>query len=462
VQLEVRAVCEVLAEAVATRIVALEGFARAQAELSVRRLESRMMEAVGRHGDWRTALFDGSRALLEPVNATGAALLFDGEAHGAGEVPGTLELREIGRWLDRRRPAPVFATQALPAEAPELAGLAPVACGLLAAPVSNAPGEYLLWFRPEQVRTVTWGGDPTKPFVVGNDPTQLSPRRSFAQWRQVVEGTSEPWTADDLAAARLVAETVTDVIQQFRSVRMLIAQDQLETVSREVRLSDQPVVIADPRGRILLLNEALERLLPAPHRHLEWLSDLAEVFAEPGAALERLATLVEARQPWRGELRLGTEWGGRPLLLRADPILSRPDRLLGFVLFFTDITGKKAAEAARRRFQEGLLDRPRAGPVPLDSQADLVYRNLLALAVENAQLAALEITDGLETARIPDMLQSVRASVARTAEVLEHFVEHTSRKPEGPRRPPNGAAANGGSKRAEPPGRRAPEPPRDS
>ena len=97
-----RAVCELLAEAVATRVAALESFAQAQAVLSVRRLEQRMIEAISREGDWRSALFDGSRAVLEPVGATGAALLFEGQILTAGEVPGTPQLREIGAWLGRR------------------------------------------------------------------------------------------------------------------------------------------------------------------------------------------------------------------------------------------------------------------------------------------------------------------------------------------------------------------------
>ena len=136
----------------------------------------------------------------------------------------------------------------------------------MAAPLSSSPGEYLLWFRAERVRTVTWGGDPFKPVLIGNDPSELSPRRSFAQWHQLVEGTSDPWTPADLASARLIGDTVADVVLQFRSVRMLIAQDQLENVSRLVRLSDQPVIVADAGGRILLTNEAFERLLRAATR----------------------------------------------------------------------------------------------------------------------------------------------------------------------------------------------------
>ena len=92
-----------LSEAVATRIAALESFARGQAELAVRRLEQRMIEAISREGDWRAALFDRSQALFQPLGAIGAALLFDGQIFTTGDVPGTTDLRAIGAWLDGQR-----------------------------------------------------------------------------------------------------------------------------------------------------------------------------------------------------------------------------------------------------------------------------------------------------------------------------------------------------------------------
>ena len=45
----------------------------------------------------------------------------------------------------------------------------------------------------------------------------------------------------------------------------------------------------------------------------------------------------------------------------------------------------------------------------------------MSSVVENAQLAAMEIADGSDTARMPAMLESLRTSVARTAEVLEQL-----------------------------------------
>jgi light-regulated signal transduction histidine kinase (bacteriophytochrome) len=428
VHFEVRAACELLAESVATRIAALESFAQAQSELSARRLEQRMVEAISREGDWRAALFNSPQALLQPLGATGAALLLDGQVQTAGDVPATMALRAIGNWLDGRPRQPVIATASLGIDAPEFEELRAVASGLIAAPVSSSPGEYLVWFRPERIRTVTWGGNPFKPVVIGNSPQELSPRRSFAQWHQLVERTSDPWTPADLTAARLIGDTLADVVLQFRSVRMLIAQSQVEQVSRQVRVSEQPVVISDAQGRILLSNDAFEQLLPERPARLESLEDLPALFAESSQVRRRLQELMRSRRTWRGEVQLH---GGRqqptPLLVRADPVSAAPDRVLGFVLLFTDLTQRKAAEVARRRFQNLVLERRRIGAERLDVRADLVYQELVAKVVENAQLAALEVTDGFDLARMPGLLQSIHASALRTASLLKHLVWHSSR-----------------------------------
>ena len=429
VHYEIRVVCELLAETIATRIAALESFIQAQAELSVRRLEQRMVEAISREGDWRSALFDNSHSLLQPLDASGAALLFEGQVLTTGEVPGTRDLREVGKWLDAKPRVPVFATTSLGVDAPQFESLTPVASGLLAAPVSSSPGEYIMWLRPQQVRTVTWGGNPFKPMLVGDKPEELSPRRSFAQWHQLVEGTSEPWTQADLTTARLIGESVADVVLQFQSVRLLIAQRQLEHVSRQVGHSEQPVLITDPAGRIVQTNVPLELLLRVtPLRSME---DLSSAFSEPARVERNLRELLRTRSPWRGEVEIKTESGEtRPFLIRADPVFSSPERVMGFVLLFTDLTEINAAEAARRRFQEGVIERHRAMTLRLDSTSDLVYRNLLLSVVENAQLAAMEITDGVDLSRMPEMLEGVRASVGRTAELLEHVLWHATRAAE--------------------------------
>ena len=428
VHYELRTVCELLAETIGTRIIALESFVQAQAELAVRRLEQRMIEAISRDGDWRTGLFDGSQTLLQPLEATGAALLFESQVLTSGEVPGTQQLREIGQWLDRQPRDSVIATDCLGVVEPAFETLIPLASGLLATPISRTPGEYLLWFRPEQMRTVTWGGNPFKPMEPGNDPTELSPRKSFEKWHQVVKATAAPWTPADRTVARLIGESVADVVLQFRSVRMLIAQDQLVQISHQVQHSEQPVVIMDTTGRILLVNEAFEHLLQWAQPHPRHIEDLMPFFGNAAAVQRTLQELLTEWRAWRGEVSLQVGPNAqRPLTLRADPVFVTPDRILGFVLLFTDLNEQRAVENARRRFQEGIIERHWATAVRLDSKADLVYRNLLSTVVDNAQLAALEITDGLDLAHMPEKLQSVQQSTTRSAELLAHLIWHATR-----------------------------------
>jgi two-component system, chemotaxis family, sensor kinase Cph1 len=422
---EARAACELLAETVAIRIAALESFAQVQAELSVRRLEQRMIEAISQAGDWRVALFDSTHSLLTPVGATGAALLFEGQTLTTGEVPGTQQLREIAEWLDQKPRQPVFATASLSLEENQFASLLSVASGLAAAPISSSPGEYLMWFRPERIRMVTWGGDPLEPVLIGDDPSDLSPRRSFAKWYQLVEGKSEPWTPADLTAVRLIGETVADVVLQFRSVQMLIARDQLEKVTQRVQISDLPVVVADPMGRILHRNQAFDTMLQSDYAPLESLEDLAPLFVDQQEARERLRDLVGQGRTWRGELSLASPRGeSRSILVRGDPVFASADRILGIVLLFTDVADRNAAETASRRYQEGIIDRALGG---MTASADALHRQLLSSVLENAQLAIFEIVDGTDRTRTREMLESVRSSVDRAGDLLDRLIRRTAR-----------------------------------
>ncbi len=428
VDYEMRAQCELLAEAVSTRIAALDSFVQARAELSVRRIEQHMRAATRQHGDWRAALFDSAEPLLWPLGAAGAAMLFEGQVHTVGEVPATEHLRDLAAWLDTRPRAAIYSTASLGAEEARFGALSPILCGLLAAPISRTPGEYLLWVRPERVRTEVWGGNPNEPVIVGDDPADLSPRRSFAKWHELVRGTADPWSEADLTAANLIAGSVADVINQFRSVRALIVRDQLEELHSQVRGAEQPILICDAEGNVLLVNHAMLQLLPSPDDPPQHLLELAAPFIDHDAARACLDALLRARQPWHAEVECQARDGDAlPLLVRADPVISPRQKLLGFVVLFTDISVQKNAERARARFQERIIDRSALSRLRLTNEGDAQFRKLMSVIVDNAQLAALEITDGLNPQRMPGMLDGVQASVARSTELLEILLRHASR-----------------------------------
>jgi len=240
----VRAACELLGEAISTRIAAIENYARAQVAIQVRRLEQRLIEATSTEGDWRLALFRNPRTLLQPLDATGAALFHDGEVLSCGEVPSTPELRALCAWIEEQRADNnPLATSSIGTSSPALASLTPTASGVLAVRLSSTQPDYLVWLRKEQLQSYTWAGDPSKP-VVDNDPLKLSPRRSFAAWSEIVRGTAAPWTPGELALAAAFGDALVDIIVQVHAVRLLIAEHQLSHVRAMVADSKEPVVVA--------------------------------------------------------------------------------------------------------------------------------------------------------------------------------------------------------------------------
>ena len=427
VHYEDRAMCELLAEFVAIRIATLESHTQGQAEIWVQRLEQSMIDAIARDGDWKAALFEDPETLLSSIRASGAALLSGDKVYSAGNVPGEEQLRGIGEWLDRQDRAPVFVTASLAGENPALAALTPAASGVIATPISETPGEYLIGFRPERVRTVTWGGDPNEPVIVTKDPSVLSPRRSFAQWHQTVQGTSDPWTPADIRAGRLIGSTVADVVVRLQTLRALLARTPVTTVEKDAQDWQLPVIVADPSGRVLLATEAVSALLQIDLSHLSTLDDLALLFGEPEAIRERLRDLVERQEYWHGEVRRGVEPdSGKLLVARAAAIYSSPGTVWGYAVLFSERGDRNAAETALADFQAHIDKRRRSLSTHLGAKPDSAYHNMLASIVDNADSAAREITGGVEFAEMPLLLDGVQTSVARAAELLEQLIAHAA------------------------------------
>jgi PAS domain S-box-containing protein len=384
----------------------------------VRRLEHRLIEATSTDGDWRHALFDTPRQLLQPVGATGAALLFDGEVETTGDVPSTPDLRALFTFLDTQSD-PVFACSSIVKLAPQLKALTPVAAGVLAVRLGGGPGEYLVWFRREQVQDVTWGGDPNKA-VLFNEQMEISPRRSFAAWHELVRETSIPWTPRETAIAKAIGQSLGDITLQIRAVRVLIAESQLERMRNAVVAATEPIIIAGEDGRILLANDALARLMGGPFRALEHLDDLAQQFEEPARMRELIERLRHDRRPWRGELRLARGAAGlTSVALRADPIPQMHGGIFGFIFVLNDLTARDAADRARERLQRAIYaaQRPTTasdiealqGPQAAEVQA------LISAVWANAGVAVSEIVDSTDLVAIAPLLREVEAATRQAA-----------------------------------------------
>jgi light-regulated signal transduction histidine kinase (bacteriophytochrome) len=415
----VRSAADLLAEVAATRIAAIENYAHAQVAIQVRRLEQRLVEATSTEGDWRLALFRNPRTVLQPLEATGAALFHDGELLTAGEAPSTAELRALLQWVDGQPGDGLFSCSSVARANPALDPLTPTASGVLAVKLSTTKPDYLMWFRKEQLLTVTWAGDPSKP-MVANNPMELSPRSSFAAWSEIVRGTALPWTNSELALGRAFGASLVDIIVQINAVRLLIAEHQIEQIRRTVGSSAEPVVIADACGCVLFVNDAFGTL---SGRHGDARStEVPSLFVQAPLAGKVLAMLRDERQPWHGELdlRLGGDAGTLPVTVRAEVVPARDGSVLGFFLIVVDRTGTQRVSEARLHLERSLSQTIAQGGVR-DEASTIgmgVPSDVMGAILANASLAAMDIADGSTAPGVAPLLEELEASTRRAAQLF--------------------------------------------
>ncbi len=209
VSYDVRSSCELLARLISLQMMDAERAEHVEYAASMRRAQ----EAIGARTDPAQPL---ARAFLGAPEATdalfdaaGFAIVEDG-VHVRGQTPPPADIEALVAWLGEAHPAQIVATSRLPALYPPASAFQAHAAGLLAIPLA-ARGEYLLWFRPEIERTVSWAGDPHKPMHVGPMGDRLTPRKSFELWRESVRGTSKPWLDIELEAAKTLRAVTSEL-----------------------------------------------------------------------------------------------------------------------------------------------------------------------------------------------------------------------------------------------------------
>lgn len=271
-------------------------------------------------------IFQSLRAFAEPLRAMiscdGIGVWSDGHFEGDGIVPPDDGLDELIRFLDLKPVDRCFASDRLSTVLPDAMRYVDRVSGLLAIPFSRAPKDYVLLFRREVIQTVSWGGDPRK--AVNKDDGGLSPRNSFAAWKEQVEGRSLPWRRGEAEMAETLRIALLDVIlrranmvdRERRAAQesqlLLVAElnhrvkNVLAVIRSLVRQSQQVATsiegfTADLQSRIHALAKAHD-LLTQAHWKLAPLRGLVEVEAEawiepgdPRLVLDGPPIMVEAR-----------------------------------------------------------------------------------------------------------------------------------------------------------------------
>jgi light-regulated signal transduction histidine kinase (bacteriophytochrome)/CheY-like chemotaxis protein len=209
---ERRSVCELFAQMFAMRLESRERKETVEFERRARDISDQLLSAVAsdetllRDPDWLGDI------LTHVIAADGVGVWINGQHAFSGITPTTDAFARIVRALNGTAAGRVFATDRIASIVPGAEDYAATSAGMLAIPISRSPRDYVVLFRGELVRSVRWAGDPHKPVEYGPNGPRLSPRESFAEWKELVEGRSRPFTASELRVAETLRATLIEVV----------------------------------------------------------------------------------------------------------------------------------------------------------------------------------------------------------------------------------------------------------
>jgi light-regulated signal transduction histidine kinase (bacteriophytochrome)/CheY-like chemotaxis protein len=209
---QARSVSELFAQMFAMRLESRERRAVVEYERRARDISDQLLGAVAsdetllKDPDWLADI------LTNTIAADGVGVWINGSYAFSGTTPSTDVFRRIVRALNGTAAGKVFATDQLATLLPGLESDTSDVAGLLAIPISRSPRDYVVLFRSELIRSVRWAGDPHKPVEYGPNGPRLTPRESFAEWKELVEGRSMPFTASELRVAETLRATLIEVV----------------------------------------------------------------------------------------------------------------------------------------------------------------------------------------------------------------------------------------------------------
>ncbi|GAB6388892.1 ATP-binding protein [Stutzerimonas marianensis] len=191
VSYQTRTACELLARILSLQIEAKEAAALAQRKLELRRQIVELLSCMADRDSVVEGFLSQPQVVLEFAEACGGAIVSGERYETVGDTPPTALLARLTQWLAHQSEMAVFSTHNVGRDVPAIPELAEHCAGVLAIPISRLHPHYLIWFRREQVKTVSWAGQPEKRIDL--ERGSLSPRNSFEVWQETLRGFAEPW-----------------------------------------------------------------------------------------------------------------------------------------------------------------------------------------------------------------------------------------------------------------------------
>jgi chemotaxis family two-component system sensor kinase Cph1 len=279
----IRTICEFVGQVMSVELANKEVSEDTDYKRQLKSLQTQFVEALSQADYFLDGMMQLKSQLLSLVNATGAVICSANKCISVGETPSEAEIHALLDWIKPQLHQSVFETRSLVKYYPKAESFQAIASGVLALEISRIHRNYILWFRPEVVQTVNWGGNPNKPVEVLTDGSlRLSPRKSFDKWQETVRGCALPWKACEVEAVAELRNLIVGIV--------LRQAEELASMNFELQRSNEEL-----DSFAYIASHDLKEPLRGIHNYANFLmEDYAETLNEDGVA--KLQTLVRLTQ----------------------------------------------------------------------------------------------------------------------------------------------------------------------
>lgn len=170
--------------------------------------------------------------LLELCNAAGVSIISREKIYKNGLTPSDEKIIALIEAITNKFPNEIFVTNKISDDFSETVEDSSFA-GIIYHSLGN--NDHIIWYRPETISEINWGGDPEKSII--KDSNGLHPRNSFNIWKQIVKNQSSNWKQYEINAAvkyahalhnQLILIMLSEEEEKYRSQSELLKETNSE------------------------------------------------------------------------------------------------------------------------------------------------------------------------------------------------------------------------------------------
>ncbi|THV21392.1 HWE histidine kinase domain-containing protein [Peteryoungia ipomoeae] len=207
-----RIAAEMFGEFFSLHLLALKQKRKLDISTDARRSLDRFLQEASGRSDVQEILAEALPELQKLFACDGVGLWMNGNWTPHGATPPRGAEDDLARFITDVAGGQIWATHALSRDFPAAEAYFEEVSGVMAIPLSQLPKDYLFFFRKERLQTLNWAGNPDKSYDTGPLGDRLTPRKSFAIWKETVQRQAEPWRETDLEIAEAIRAATVEIV----------------------------------------------------------------------------------------------------------------------------------------------------------------------------------------------------------------------------------------------------------